>query len=238
MLIRFIRRMRDPDRWLAGLPGQGATLDAQFTRALRRGAHLPRVRRSWLTPWRRPEPERIEIVQRPIRTLPAPAAAEAVDRAVDALLGDARTRARVEVERHVAGLPRGRERAGKFAPLVVAHELRTARVVETEMRRERLAAGQPVPDVDYRGRLVGELRALEAEIGAERHAESFAPMTETELQVRQGQLLLVRLLLDLDNSRADLRRRRAVRPAGTATGSDDGGNLDTQPRQRGIEIEL
>lgn len=234
MLIRFIRRMRDPDRWLGRLVSQGATLDAEFTRALRRGAHLPTARQSWLAPWRRPEPEQIRIVERPDSTPPA----AAVECAVDALLGDARDHARDEVERHVAGLPRGGERAAKWAPLVVAHELRTTRVIETELRRERRAAGQPVPDVDYRARLVGEMRALEAEIGSERRAETFDPLTEQELSVRQGQLVLVRLLLDMDNARADLQRRRVARPAGAATGSDDGGNLDTQPRQRGIEIEL
>lgn len=235
MLIRFIRRMRDPDRWLSGLQVQGSILHAQFTRALRRGAHLPTARQSWL-PWRRPAAEMIEIVQRPVSALPAPA--PAVERAVAALLGEARTRARGEVERYVAGLPRGRERAAKWVPLVVGHELRTTRVVETEMRRERRQAGQPVPDVDYRGRLVGEMKALEAEISAERRAETFDPLTEQELSVRQGQLALVRLLLDMDNSRADLQRRRVARPAGSASGSDDGGNLDAQPRLRGIDLGM
>lgn len=179
----------------------------------------------------------IVIVEKRVPPVADPAAV--VERVVDTLLGDARARARGEVERHVAGLPRGRERAVKFAPLVVGHELRTTRVIETEMRRERRAAGEPVPDVDYRARLVGELRALEAEIVAERHAESFVPLTEQELAVRQRQLALVRLLLDMDNARADLQRRRAVRPAGTASGSDDGGNLAApQAERRSIDLGM
>lgn len=234
-IVRFIRRLRDPDRWLDRLGSQGATLDAQFTRALRRGAHLPRVRRSWLTPWRRPVPEEIRIVERPVSTLP-PAAA--VETAVNALLGEARVRAHDEVDRHLAGLPRGRERAAKWSPLVIAHETRTTRVVETELRRERRRAGEPVPDVDYRARLVGEMRALEAEIAAERHAESFAPLTEQEHHAKAGQLALVRLLLDLDNTRSDLMRRRAVRPAGAASESDDGGNLAPQAERRRIDLGL
>lgn len=236
----IIAKLRDPDRWLAGLPHQGAILDGQFTRALRRGTHLSTARRSWLMPWRRPAPEVIEIVERPISTLPTPAAA--VDRAVDAILGDSRQRAAAEVERHLDTIPRGRERAEKFPGLVAGHRARTERVVETELRREARAAGKPVADIDYRARLEGEARALGAELALERHAESFAPLSEEDLAVRQGQLLLARLLLDMDDSRADLQRRRrvAIPGAAPATGSDDGGNLATQPRQRGagIEIEL
>lgn len=232
-IVRFIRAMRDPDRWVGKLEFQGAILDAQFGRALRRGAHLPKARRSWL-PWRRPEPEEIRIVERPVSTLP-PAAA--VETAVNTLLGEARVRAHDEVDRHIAGLPRGRERAAKWSPLVLAHELRTTRVIETELRRERRRAGEAVPDVDYRCRLEGEMKALEAELSAERHAESFAPLTEKEHHTKTGQLLLVRLLLDLDNTREDLKRRRAVRPAGAAAGTaDDGGNLAPQAERRGIDL--
>lgn len=49
-MFKIIARLRDPDRWLGGLEVQGAVLDGQFRRALRRGAHLPNARRSWLTP--------------------------------------------------------------------------------------------------------------------------------------------------------------------------------------------
>lgn len=234
-IVRFIRRLRDPDRWLGSLEIQGAILDAQFDRAVRRGAHLPRARRSWLTPWRRPEPEEIRIVERPVSTLP-PAAA--IESAVYALLGDASKRAVAEVDRYLESIPRGPERAKKFPSLVVAHALRTERVVETELRREAQVAGQSVAPVDYRARLEGEARALGAEIALERHAESFAPLTEQELSIRQGQLALVRLLLDMDDSRADLQRRRAARPAGTVSGSDDGGNLAPQAERRGIDLGL
>ncbi len=225
-IVQMFRRFRDPDRWLHALPLQGAIIDAQFTRAVRRGAHLPKLRRSWL-PWRRQEPEEIRIVERPVSTLP-PAAA--IESAVYALLGDASKRAVAEVDRYLESIPRGPERAKKFPSLVVAHALRTERVVETELRREAQVAGQSVAPVDYRARLEGEARALGAEIALERHAESFAPLTEQELSIRQGQLALVRLLLDMDDSRADLQRRRAARPAGAAAGSDDGGNLAPQRR--------
>lgn len=235
-MLTAIRRHFDPDRWLSSLPSAAATLDRDFRRALRRGAHLPTARPSWL-PWRRPKAEMIEIVERPISTLPAPA--PAVDRTVDALLGDARQRARAEVDRHIDALPRGRERAAKFAPLVIAHELRTTRVVETEVRRERRAAGQPAPDVDYRARLEREMRALTAEIASERRAETFDPLTEQELDVREGQLALVRLLLDMDDARADLQRRRAARSVRPASGSDDdGGNLDVPQRRTSIDLGM
>lgn len=237
----FIARLRDPDAWLDALPADGRSLDHKFGRALRRRAHLPdgRAEFSWsdLLPWRRQPSEAIEIVERPVSTMKVE---KAVESAVYALLGDASKRAVAEVDRHLEGIPRGRERAEKFPGLVVGHQLRTERVVETELRREARSAGQSVAPIDYRARLEGEARALGAEIGLERHAESFAPLTEQELAVRQGQLVLVRLLLDMDDSRADLQRRRRIAIPGSvpATGSDDGGNLSSQPRQRGIEIEL
>ncbi|MFO1211009.1 MAG: hypothetical protein U1E40_17620, partial [Amaricoccus sp.] len=174
-------------------------------------------------------------VERPVSTLPP---SVAVETAVNALLGEARVRAHDEVDRHIAGLPRGMERAAKWSPLVLAHELRTTRVVETELRRERRRAGEPVPDVDYRRRLEGEMKALEAELSAERHAESFAPLTEKDVHTKNGQLLLVRLLLDLDNTRSELMRRRAVRPAGAVSGSDDGGNMAPQAERRGVDLGL
>lgn len=237
----LIARLRDPDAWLSALPADGHSLDRQFGRALRRRVHFPdgRAEFSWsdLLLWRRRPSEAIEIVERPVSILPAPATA--IDRAVDAFLGEARTRAMAEVDRHLESITRGRERAEKFPALVAGHQVRTERVVERELRREARSAGQSVAPIDYRARLEGEARALGAEIALERHAESFAPLTEQELAVRQGQLLLVRLLLDMEDSRADLQRRRRVAiPGSAATGSDDGGNLAAQPRQRGIEIEL
>lgn len=219
-MLTAIRRYFDPENWLDALPAQGQLLDRDFARALKR-RDRPGGR---LFFWRRPQaPEPIEIRERPISTLPAPTA-------IDLLLGDARQQARAEVERHIDGMPRGRERAEKFSPLVVAHELRTTRVVETELRRGRRAAGQPVPDVDYRARLEGEMRALTAEIATERQAESFAPLSEQELGIREGQLALVRLLLDLDNARADLTRRRAVRAPVAGTTDSDGGQEAPQRR--------
>lgn len=233
-MLTAIRRYFDPEGWLAGLPAQGQLLDRDFARTLKR-RDRPGGR---LFFWRRPQaPEPIEIRQRPISTLPAPAA---IDHSVDALLGDARQRARVEVERHVDGMPRGRERAEKFSALVVGHELRTTRVVETELRRERRAAGQPVPDVDYRARLTGEMRALEAEISTERRAETFDPLTGQELDVREGQLALVRLLLDMDNARADLTRRRAMRApvSGAGTTDSEGGQEAPQRMPSRSSIDL
>lgn len=244
MLTAVIARFRSPDGWLQGLPAQGRTLDRGFRRAIRRRVHFPDGRPEFhladLLPWRRSAaPEPIQIVERPVSTVPP---SQVVAHALHALLGDASKRAVAEVDRHLESIPRGRERAGKFPSLVVAHALRTERVVETELRREARATRQSVAPVDYRARLEGEARALGAEIALERHAESFAPLTEEELSVRQGQLLLVRLLLDMDDSRADLQRRRRVAIPGAAptAGSDDGGNLASQPRQRGagIEIEL
>lgn len=241
MLTAILARLRDQDAWLAALPADGHSLDHQFGRALRRRVHFPDARAefSWSGLFRRQPSEVIDRVERPTSTLPP---SQAVGRAVDALLGDASKRAAAEVDRHLDAIPRGRERAEKFPGLVVGHQLRTERVVETELRREARAAGQFPAPVDYRARLEGEARALGAEIALERHAESFAPLNEQDLAVRQGQLLLVRLLLDLDDSRADLQRRRRVAIPGSTptTGSDDGGNLAAQPRQRGtgIEIEL
>lgn len=242
MLLAFILRRLDPDGWLDRLPAEGRTLDRGFARALRRRVHFPDGRPEFrlrdLLPWRRPVSEVIEIVERPARIMPPADPAAVISHVVDTLLGDARDSARTEVERHINGLPRGRERAGKFSALVLAHELRTTRVVETELRRERRAAGQPVPDIDYHARLAGEMRALEAEIAAERTAETFVPLTEQELSIRQGQLALIRLLLDHDNARADLQRRRAARPAGAVGGSDDGGNLDVPQRRVSIDLGM
>jgi hypothetical protein len=238
-MINAILRRFDPESWLDALPDQGGALDRQFARALRRRVHMPGGRPEFrlrdLLPWRRPAPEVIEIRERPVSTLPAPVA---IERSVDALLGDARARARGEVARHVDALPRGRERAGKFPGLTAAHETRTARVLETEARRERRAAGQSAPAVDYRRRLVGEMHALEAEIASERRAETYAPLAEQELAVRQGQLALVRLLLDLDNARADLiRRRQMTGPSPTAGTTSDGGH-DAPQRRPSIDLGM
>lgn len=233
-MLTAIRHALWPDAWLDRLPAEERQLDRGFRRALRRRVHMPDGRPgfSWrdLVPWRRPVVEVIEIeAPRRMPALSATAAATSIETAAAALLGQAKERARDEVERHIDTLPRGRERAEKFAPLVIAHRLRTERVIETELCRELRASGDPVPAIDYRRRLVGEMRALEAELSSERRAETFDPLTEQEVAVLQGQLMLVRLLLDMDNARADLQRRRQVRPAGsTSTTTSDGGHVSPQ----------
>lgn len=240
-MLTAIRTILWPDAWLDRLPSEERQLDRGFRRALRRRVHMPDGRPNWwwrdLLPWHRPAAEVIEIERsRRMPPLSEAAAAKSVESAVSALLGEARIRARDEVERHVDTLPRGRERAEKFSPLVIAHRIRTERAIETELCRELRASGQPVPAVDYRARLVGEMRALEAELSSERRAETFDPLTEQELTVRQGQLMLVRLLLDMDNARADLMLRRQVRPAGsTSSTTSDGGH---SAPQRAPSIDL
>lgn len=240
-MLTTIRRLFDQEAWLDGLPAQGGALDRQFARALRRGVHMPYARRTWLDtllPWRRQRAEVIDIAPpRRMPPLPAAAATMSIESAAAALLGDARIRARDEVARHVDSLPRGRERAEKFSALTIAHEIRTTRVVETELFSELRAAGEPVPAIDYRARLEGEKKALEAEIAAERTAETYAPLTERELDIRQGQLALVRLLLAHDDLRGDLMRRRAVRPAGSVSGTTSDGGQDA-PQRRSVSIDL
>lgn len=241
-MLTAIRTILWPDAWLDRLPSEERQLDRGFRRALRRRVHMPDGRPNWwwrdLLPWHRPAAEVIEIERsRRMPPLSEAAAAKSVESAVSALLGEARIRARDEVERHVDTLPRGRERAEKFSPLVIAHRIRTERVIETELCRGLRASGEPVPAIDYRRRLVGEMRALEAELSSERRAETFDPLSEQELAVRQGQLMLVRLLLDHDNARADLQRRRQARPAGSS-GSSDGGNLDVPERRVSIDLGM
>lgn len=242
-MLTAIRTILWPDAWLDRLRSEERRLDRGFRRALRRRVHMPDSRPNWgwrdLLPLRRPAAEVIEI-ERPRRMPPLSeaAAAKSVESAVSALLGEAGIRARDEVGRHIDTLPRGRERAEKFSPLVIAHRIRTERVIETEICRELRASGEPVPAIDYRRRLVGEMRALEAELSSERRAETFDPLTEQELAVRQGQLMLVRLLLDMDNARADLQRRRHARPAGSESSTTSDGGHAAPQRAPSIDLGM
>lgn len=212
-MLNILRRLFNEDAWLDRLANQRSANDRAFIRALGRRARAP---------------ETIEIVRRPPYATPT----RTIDPAVAEIRAQARVQAREEVAAHIEATPRGRERAARFPGLVEAHEARTTRVVEGE-----LLSGRPVPD--YWARLRDEARALEAEISTERHAESFAPLSEEELTIREGQLRLVRLLLDMENAREDLARRRSVRvPCASGGSTEDSAGPGAPVRSRGVVMEI
>lgn len=215
----FIAKLADPDRWMDDLPRQSGRLDRWFGKELVRQQGKPR------TPWTPPAPSMDQWPEPRVETKP--------EQEQMRFRLEVQRRVEQEMARAIAATPRGQERASKFAPLVIAHEIRTKRAVETEARREWRDARMSAPAVDRDRRLEDEMRALTAEVRSERAAETFSPLTELELEVKKGQLKLIALLLDMESARADLKRRRQASGA-----PEDGGNLTAPENERGIQLEL
>lgn len=216
-MLATIRRLIDSESWLLRLPGDAATIDRRFewlesrrrTQDVRRAAQprQPAVERAWPDGPDRPFP-RDEIER-------------------DQFVVELDERTDQEMGRVIAGMPRGAERSRKWPTLTHAHRLRTRRAVERELRIEWRYARMSAPPVDLAARIRGEVYCLDAELGAERHAETYHPLTESEMREREIRRTALREILELDGQRRELERRRGAAPS-----EDDGGNLGRPERQR------
>lgn len=216
-MLTTIRRLIDPESWLLHLPGDAAAIDRRYDwlEARRRAQDVRRAAQ--------PRPPAVERAwpDGPDRPFPR----DQVEREQFTVELDERTDQ--EMARVIAGMPRGAERSRKWPALTHAHGLRTRRAVERELRIEWRYARMSAPPVDLEDRIRGEVYCLDAELGAERHAETYHPLTESEMREREIRRTALREILELDGQRRELERRRNAAPA-----EDDGGNLGRPERQR------
>lgn len=210
-MLSTIRRLLDPESWLLRLPGDAAAVDRRF---------------EWLEARRRAQDVRRAAQPRPTvieRAWPAgpdrPFPRDEIER--DQFVVELDERVDNEISRVISGMPRGNERARKWPTLTHAHRLRTRRAVERELRIEWRYTRMSVPPVDLEARIRGEVYCLDAELGAERHAETYHPLTESEMRELEIRRRALREILELDGQRRELERRRGAAPAD----DDDGGNL-------------
>lgn len=216
-MLTAICRLIDPERWLYRLPGDAAAIDRRYD-WLERRRRAEEVRRA-----QQPRPPAIDraFPEGPVQPFPR----DEIER--EHFMVELDRRVDLEMSGVIAGMPRGQERARKWPALTTAHAIRTRQALDRELRIEWRHARRSAPPVDIEARIRAEVYALDAELGAERHAETYHPLTEQEMNEKQVRRAALREMLALDGVRRELERRRRALPM-----EDDGGNHDRPERQR------